>query len=161
MHMITIKHYFKLNIALALTTGLGHAVRYLAISRKKVLHTCPGNDIPHIRSCEIVVTRIDNTEPQLSQDINGLAVCIFKHHLSHSPRARVSILSTPLIFNMYFYTAIALAALPFLVGAVPAQNSQRDTLSISLSKRSRVHKAGGVINAERLEANIHQTMSFV
>ena len=111
--------------------------------------------------CEVVVTRVDNTEPQLSQDINGLAVCIFKHHLSHSPRARVSILSTPLIFNMYFYTAIALAALPFLVGAVPAQNSQRDTLSISLSKRSRVHKAGGVINAERLEANIHQTMSFV
>ncbi len=46
---------------------------------------------------------------------------------------------------MYFYTTVALAALPFLVvGAVPVQNSARSVLSIPLSKRSALPDAGGV-----------------
>jgi hypothetical protein len=36
---------------------------------------------------------------------------------------------------MYFSFAVALAAFPFLVGAVPVENSRRDVLSIPLSKR--------------------------
>ena len=157
MHMITMKHC--LNIALTLTTGLSHTVRYLAISRKVVLPACLGNVISHIYSCEVVVTRVDNTEPQLSQDINGLAGVL---HLQTPPFSLTlrssSIISTPLVSYMYFFSTIAFAALPFLVGAVSAQSSSRDVISIPISKRSKVHKA---VTAESLEANIRQTTSFV
>jgi hypothetical protein len=153
--MITMKH--RLSIALALTTGLSHTVRYLCISRKVVLPACLGNAISHIYSCEVVVTRVDNTEPQLSQDINGLAGVL---HLQTPPFSLTlrssSIISSPLV--SYFFSTIAFAALPFLVGAVSVQSSSRDVISIPISKRSKVHKA---VTAESLEANIRQTTSFV
>ena len=62
---------------------------------------------------------------------------------------------------MYFSTAVALAALPFLVGAVPVQNSLRDVISIPLSKRSTFHGANGVVDTKNLQASIHHTAAFV
>jgi hypothetical protein len=63
---------------------------------------------------------------------------------------------------MYFSTAIAFAALPFLVGAVPVQNSVRSVLSIPLSKRATSSKAGGdYVDVESLQAGIHHTIRFV
>ena len=64
---------------------------------------------------------------------------------------------------MYFSTAVAFAALPFLVGAVSVENSLRDVLSIPLSKRSTFGKADGVasVGPESLRANIRHTMAFV
>jgi hypothetical protein len=62
---------------------------------------------------------------------------------------------------MHFYTAVALAALPFLVGAVPAQNSLRDVISIPLSKRSTFRTADGAVDAAGLQASIHHATAFV
>ena len=62
---------------------------------------------------------------------------------------------------MYFLTAVALAALPFLVGAVPVQNSSRNVLAIPLSKRSTLYNDDGSVNVTKLEASVHNTMTFV
>lgn len=63
---------------------------------------------------------------------------------------------------MYFSTAVALAALPFLVGAGPVQNSMRNVISIPLSKRSTFENGDGVVSiAARLEANINRAAAFV
>jgi hypothetical protein len=59
---------------------------------------------------------------------------------------------------MYFPTAVALAALPFLVGAVPVKNS---LISIPLSKRSTSHDADGVVDVADLQAGISYTGAFV
>src|SRR5258708_6363288 len=59
---------------------------------------------------------------------------------------------------MYFPTAVALAALPFLVGAVPTQNSLRDAISIPLLKRSKFNNADGFVDGE---ASIHHIKAFV
>jgi len=62
---------------------------------------------------------------------------------------------------MYFSTTVALAALPFLVGAVPTQNSARNVLSIPLSKRSTHSNADGVVDVQDLQASVHHTIAFV
>lgn len=62
---------------------------------------------------------------------------------------------------MYFSSAFVLAALPFLVGAVPVQNSARSVLSIPLSKRSTLPNADEVVNVHSLQASIHHTVAFV
>jgi hypothetical protein len=62
---------------------------------------------------------------------------------------------------MYFSYAFVLAALPFLVGALPVQNSARSVLSIPLSKRSAISKADEVVNVQNLQASIHRTAAFV
>ena len=62
---------------------------------------------------------------------------------------------------MYLSSAFVLAALPFLVGAVPVQNSARSVLSIPLSKRSTPPNADGVIDLESLQASVHYTVLFV
>jgi hypothetical protein len=62
---------------------------------------------------------------------------------------------------MYIPTAVALAALPFLVGAVPAQNSLRDAISIPLSKRSTIHNADRAVDTADFQASIRHTMEFV
>ncbi|KAI0271069.1 aspartic peptidase domain-containing protein [Russula aff. rugulosa BPL654] len=60
---------------------------------------------------------------------------------------------------MYFSSAFVLAALPFLVGAVPTQKSARSILSIPLSKRSTPPNADGVVDVQDLEACIHHTIA--
>jgi hypothetical protein len=62
---------------------------------------------------------------------------------------------------MYISSVFVLAALPFLVGAVPAQKSARNVLSIPLSKRSTPPNADGVVDVQDLEAGIHHTIAFV
>jgi hypothetical protein len=62
---------------------------------------------------------------------------------------------------MYFSSAFVLAALRFLVGAVPAQKSARNVLSIPLSKRSAPLNADGVVDVQGLQAGIHHTTAFV
>ena len=62
---------------------------------------------------------------------------------------------------MYFSSAFVLAALPFLVGAIPTQKSARSILSIPLSKRSAPPNADGVVDVQDLEACIHHTITFV
>ncbi len=62
---------------------------------------------------------------------------------------------------MYFSTAVALVVLPFLVGAVPVQNSLRSVLSIPLSKRATPSNADGYVDVETLQASIHHTIKFV
>lgn len=57
---------------------------------------------------------------------------------------------------MYSSIVIALAALPFLVGAVPLENSRRNVLSIPLSKRG-----PSQLDLRRLHAGTHHTMAFV
>ena len=64
-------------------------------------------------------------------------------------------------FQMYFSTTVALAALPFLVGAVPTQNSARRVLSIPLSKRSTLSNTDGAVNVQNLQASVHHTTTFV
>ncbi|KAF8473672.1 aspartic peptidase domain-containing protein [Russula ochroleuca] len=55
---------------------------------------------------------------------------------------------------MYSSIVIALAALPFLVGAVPLENSRRNVLSIPLSKRG-----PSQLDLRRLHAGTHHTMA--
>jgi hypothetical protein len=65
---------------------------------------------------------------------------------------------------MYFLTAataVALAALPFLVAAVPVQDSLRDVISLPLSKRSTIHNADGAVDIAKLHAGMHHIMEFV
>jgi len=62
---------------------------------------------------------------------------------------------------MYLSSAFVVAALPFLVGAVPVQNSVRSVLSIPLSKRSTLPNADGVVNVQDLQASVHHTVAFV
>jgi hypothetical protein len=62
---------------------------------------------------------------------------------------------------MYFLTAVALAALPFLVAAVPVQNPSRDVILLPLSKRSTFHNADGVVDTAKLQAGMHHIMEFV
>jgi hypothetical protein len=62
---------------------------------------------------------------------------------------------------MHFPIAVALAALPFLVGGVPVQNSLRDVITIPLSKRLASRNADGVVNTANLQASIHHTLEFV
>ncbi len=62
---------------------------------------------------------------------------------------------------MYFSTAIAFAVLPFLVEAVPVQNSVRSVLSIPLSKRATLSNTDGLVDVETLQAGIHHTIRFV
>ena len=62
---------------------------------------------------------------------------------------------------MYFSSTFVLAALPFLVGAVPAQNSVRNVLSIPLSKRSTLQNADGVVDVQNLQASVDHTVAFV
>jgi hypothetical protein len=61
---------------------------------------------------------------------------------------------------MYFSSAFVLAALPFLVGAVPVQNSARSVLSIPLLKRSTL-TVGEVVNVQNLQASLYHTVEFV
>ncbi|KAN0108977.1 acid protease [Russula decolorans] len=58
---------------------------------------------------------------------------------------------------MYFSSAFVLAALPFLVGAVPVQNSARSVLSIPLLKRSTL-TVGEVVNVQNLQASLYHTV---
>ncbi|KAF8473673.1 acid protease [Russula ochroleuca] len=61
---------------------------------------------------------------------------------------------------MYFSIAriaVTLAALPFLVGAVPVQKSKRNTLSVPLSKRFTHRDADGVVSVPNLLAGVHHT----
>jgi hypothetical protein len=58
---------------------------------------------------------------------------------------------------MYFLTVVALAALPFLAGAVSVQNSLRDVVSIPLSKRSTFDNTGGLVDIAGLQVDIHHT----
>lgn len=62
---------------------------------------------------------------------------------------------------MYFSFPFVLAVLPFLVGAVPFQNSARSAFSVPLSKRTILPNANGVVNAPNLQASIHYTIAFV
>jgi hypothetical protein len=62
---------------------------------------------------------------------------------------------------MYFLAAFLLASLPFLVGAVPVQNSARGVLSVPLSKRSTLSNANGVVDVQKLQASVHHTIAFV
>jgi hypothetical protein len=65
---------------------------------------------------------------------------------------------------MYFSIAriaVTLAALPFLVGAVPVQKSKRNTLSVPLSKRFTHRDADGVVSVPNLLAGVHHTTVFV
>ena len=62
---------------------------------------------------------------------------------------------------MYFSSAFVLSALPFLVGAVPTQNSARNVLSIPLSKRSTLSDADGVVDVQILQDSVHRTIAFV
>ncbi|KAF8473670.1 acid protease [Russula ochroleuca] len=55
---------------------------------------------------------------------------------------------------MYFSFAVALAAFPFLVGAVPVENSRRNVLSIPLSKRG-----PSQLDVRSLHAGTHHTMA--
>ena len=63
---------------------------------------------------------------------------------------------------MNFLTAVAfqaaLAALSFLVAAVPVQNS---LVSLPLSKRSTFHNADGVVDIAKLQADMDHIMGFV
>ncbi len=62
---------------------------------------------------------------------------------------------------MYFSTAVAFAALPFLVGADPIRNSMRNVLSIPLSKRPTACNADGLVDIHNLQASIYHTVVFV
>ena len=62
---------------------------------------------------------------------------------------------------MYLSSAFVLAALPFLVAAVPVQNSARSILSIPLSKRSTPPNADEVVNVQNLQASVYYTAAFV
>jgi cathepsin D len=62
---------------------------------------------------------------------------------------------------MYFSSAFVLAALPFLVGAIPVQNSARSVLSIPLSKRSTLRNTDEVVNLESLQAGVHHIVASV
>jgi hypothetical protein len=66
---------------------------------------------------------------------------------------------------MHFPTAAilqaALAALPFLVAAVPVENLPRDVISLPLSKRSTFHNADGVVDIAKFQAGMHHIMEFV
>ena len=62
---------------------------------------------------------------------------------------------------MYFSATVALVVLPFLVGAVPVQNSLRGVLSIPLSKRSTPSNADGLVDVKNLQASVHHTVKFV
>lgn len=62
---------------------------------------------------------------------------------------------------MYFSSAFVLTALPFLVGAVPTQNSARSVLSIPLSKRSTLPNNDGVVDVQNLQDSVHHAIAFV
>ena len=64
-------------------------------------------------------------------------------------------------FKLPFAFVLVLAALPFLVGAVPVQNSARSVLSIPLSKRSTLPNADEVVNLQNLQASVNHTVAFV
>jgi hypothetical protein len=63
---------------------------------------------------------------------------------------------------MYFSITVAFAALPFLVGAVPVDlGHTRSVISIPLSQRSTHFNADGLIDVEKMQANVHQVAAFV
>jgi hypothetical protein len=62
---------------------------------------------------------------------------------------------------MYLLTTVAVAALPFLVAAVPVQNSLRNATFLPLSKRSTFHNADGVLDTAKFQAGMHHIMEFV
>ena len=69
-----------------------------------------------------------------------------------------------LIFNMYFFTVVAFAALPFLAGAVPvSQNSSlaEGPRSFSLTKHSNHLNRHGFVDPRKLRAAAHQTEALV
>ena len=66
-------------------------------------------------------------------------------------------LSPSLLAKMYF-TAFVLSALPLLVDA---SLSQRDGLSIPLSKYSVSRNADGVVDGAKLHAHLQRTVAFV
>ena len=47
---------------------------------------------------------------------------------------------------MYFFPALVLAALPFLVEAAPFEESPRDGISIPIAKRSGFRSTDGVVD---------------
>jgi hypothetical protein len=62
---------------------------------------------------------------------------------------------------MYFSITVALAVLPFLVGAVPAQNFTHNLLSIPLSKRSTPSNTDGLVDVQNLQASVDRITAFV
>lgn len=65
---------------------------------------------------------------------------------------------------MYFSTAVAFIALPFLVGAVPVSLNSPQTgapVSIPLNKLVNYLNLDGSVNNEKLEAGLNHTKAFV
>jgi len=68
------------------------------------------------------------------------------------------------MFKMYFSTVIALAALPFLVGAVPVSLKSSRTngpISIPLSKRLNFLNSDGIADPEKMQAGLNHASAFV
>jgi len=55
-------------------------------------------------------------------------------------------LAKSLLAEMYFFPALVLAALPFLVEAAPFEESPRDGISIPIAKRSGFRSTDGVVD---------------
>ncbi|KAH9059064.1 acid protease [Lactarius vividus] len=62
---------------------------------------------------------------------------------------------------MYFSPALVLAALPFLVAAVPFEERSRDGISIPIAKRSGFRNADGAVNTAKLQAGRQRTLAKI
>ena len=66
-----------------------------------------------------------------------------------------------LLAEMYFSPALVLAALPFLVAAVPVDESPRNGFSIPIAKRSVIRNADGAVDIAMLQARTRRTVASV
>ncbi|KAI9453013.1 acid protease [Lactarius psammicola] len=60
---------------------------------------------------------------------------------------------------MYFNPALVLAVLPYFVAAAPFEEFSRDGVSIPITKRSRFHNSGGVVDTAKLQADLQGTVA--
>ncbi|KAF8261911.1 acid protease [Lactarius quietus] len=62
---------------------------------------------------------------------------------------------------MYFSPALVLAAIPFLVVAVPFKEGSRDGISIPIAKRSGIHTRDGAVDITKVQAGIQHSVAKI